>query len=248
MSTLNGYDTAKNILNRALVQLGLSAGLVPNMSDPFSSADPNVYQLIEYLNQIGNELNNKFDWTHLIKENTITTAASATSYDLPADFHEMIDQTGWNRSMRIPLVGPLSGQEAQFLKARLGNVLINVAFRIEGNQIIFPIAPADGQTIVFEYISTYWVASTGLLVADKSSPTAGTDYILYDPDMMVVGTKLRWMEAKGFETSIIDRQFQSMLEHNIGKNYGARTLSLGGTGLNTDRILDAGNIPPTGYG
>ena len=251
VSSLNGYDTAGTIINRAALQVGIGAGLLSTMPDPFAQAatDGNYAMLVELLNTLGDDLNNKHDWTQFVKECTITTAGNATSYALPADFHEMMDQTGWNRSMRLPIVGPLTGQEAQYLKARLGNVIINLAFRIEGNLMVFPIAPANGQTVVFEYISAYWVqtaaSSTG---PDAGAATSATDTVLYDPDLMVAGLKLAFLENKGFDTVQAEKRFASKLEHCIGKNTGARILSMGGSGLTADRFLDTGNLPPVGFG
>lgn len=247
--TTTGYRTAQAIVNQAAIELAVLNGPLASLGDPFASSDPNIQQLIAFVNYLGDDLNNKHNWTQFVKECTITTAGSATTYALPADFHEMFDQSGWNRSMRLPLVGPLSSQESQFLKARLGNVVINVAFRKEGNTIVFPIAPANGQTIIFEYISSLWVQSA----ASGSGPDAdainnATDVVLYDPGLMVVGTKLLWSEAHGFDTAMLSRRFDAKLEHAIGKDVGARVLSMGGTGLSSDRFLDQNNVPPTNFG
>ena len=241
--TLNGYLDAKTILNRAAVQCGLSARI-----DPFDGQDPDFVQLVEFLNTLGDDLNNKHDWTQAIKECTILTAGSATVYDLPSDFHEMTDQSGWNRSTRLPLIGPLSGQEAQFLKARLSGVLINVAFRLEGNTIVFPITPTDGATLVFEYISDAWVAPPPATTSTTSVSTQGTDIICYDPLLMIRGVRLFWLQAKGFDTQVAQRDFDGQLEHAIGRNVGARTLNMDGGGLGKDRLVDELNIPITQYG
>ena len=243
IGTLNGYMQAGTILNRAAVQCGLAA-----RTDPFDGQDDNFVQLVEFLNSLGDELNNKHDWTQFVKECTITTAGNANVYDLPSDFHEMMDQTGWNRSTRLPLIGPLSGQETQFLKARLSGVLINVAFRIEGNTIVFPITPANGATLVFEYISDAWVAVPPSVTASAKEVTAFTDVVLYDPLMMIRGTRLGWLQAKGFDTTVAQRDFDGQLEHAIGRNVGGRTLNLDGGGLGKDRLVDELNIPITNYG
>ena len=250
-SSLNGYDNAKDIINRVALQVGIGSGLLASMPDPFASAstDGNYAMLVELLNTLGDDLNNKHDWTQFVRECTITTAGNAASYALPADFHQMFDQSGWNRSMRLPLVGPLSSQETQFLKSRLGNVIINVSFRIEGNLMIFPILQANGQTIVFEYVSNFWVqtaaSSTG---PDASASTSATDTVLYDPDLMVAGLKLAFLENKGFDTEQAQKRFDAKMAHCISKNVGGRILSMGGTGLSADRFLDQNNIPPVGFG
>lgn len=247
-SSTTGVKTSKFIVNQAAVELGILNGPMSSLGDPFASTDPNVQQLIAFVNYLGDDLNNRFDWPQFVKECTITTAGSASSYALPADFHEMLDQTGWNRSTRLPMIGPVSGQETQCLKAWMNNLLINVAFRLEGGLIVFPVVPGNGATLVFEYVSSYWVQTASSSSPDTDSITSQTDIVLYDPGMMVVGTKLLWSEAKGFDTSVLRERFEAKVEHAIGKAYGGRMLTLGGSGLNADRLLDLNNVPVTGLG
>ena len=248
-ANLAGYKTAQYIVNTAAIQLGLLNGPIASLGDPFASTDPAIQQLISFVNYQGEDLNNRYNWPQFIRECTITTAGSATTYALPADFHEMYDQSGWNRSMRIPLIGPVTAQERQFLKARMGTILINIAFDLRSNLITFPIAPSDGQTVIFEYLSDYWVQTAGSGSGpDASSITAATDTVLYDPDLMVAGIKLLWSEAKGFDTAILSNRFEGKVSHALERAYGARTLNLAGSGLGTDRLLDTNNLPITGYG
>ncbi len=249
VSSLNGYDTVQTIINRVAVQSGIAQGPAASLGDPFASTNPYFGQLIDLLTSLGDDLNNNHEWSQFIRECTITTAGSAGSYALPADFHEMLDQSGWNRSMRLPLVGPLSGQETQFLKSRLGQVIINVAFRLQGNLLVFPVPPADGQTIVFEYVSDFWIQSAASGTGpDLDHPTIGTDTVLYDPELMVAGLKLKFAEDRGFDTTKLEERFAQKLEHAIGKNVGARTIDPGGHSLTADRLLDGANVPVTGLG
>lgn len=239
-----GYSTAGEIVRRAGVQLGLG-----NVASPFASTDPNYVQLIEFLNTLGDDLNNEHDWSQFVRECTITTDGITSSFALPADFHEMFDQSGWNRSMRLPLIGPLTSQESQFLKTQTGSLLINAAFRVEGNRMVFPVVPSSGQTLIFEYLSSYWVetaaSSTG---PDADSATADADLVCYDPGMVISGVVLRWLEAKGRDTTVAAAAYDKKLEHCIGKNIGGRLLTLGGSGLNPGHLLNSSNVPPTGYG
>lgn len=246
---LAGYDTVGTIIAKAGVQLALLQ-LTPSAYssyDPFASTDPNVAQLLEHLDSLADEINGPTDWTQLIKEWSITTAASGTLYNLPDDFDRFCDQSGWNRSMRLPMIGPLSPQDTQFLKARLGNVLINVAFRLKGKQIEFPVAPANGQTLAGEYVSRYWIVSNGAQTADAAKPSAYNDVVLHDSGMMIAGIKLRWLEAHGFDTAAAQRVYDAKLDNAIGKNQGAKVIRLGGTAL-SEHWLDAFNLPVTGYG
>ena len=241
--TKTGFLTAGVIVNRAAVQCGLAS-----VADPFASTDPNFVQLVELLNVVGEDLLSAAKWSHLVTETTIVTAASATFYALPADYDRMLDNTEWNRTNRLPMLGPLSGQETQFIKAILSGTLVQVAYRIQGNTITFPIAPSNAQTLAFEYMSNNWAWTAAGAAPDISTTATTTDTVLYDPEVTMAGLRLAYLDAKGFDIATAQRRYAEKLEHAIGKNVGARLLNIGGIGINTDHLIDASNLPITGYG
>jgi len=118
------FDTAGSIINDALVEVGLAA-----VADPFADSDSNVIQMCTLLKSKGREILRQRFWTQMRGEHTFTTVAGTPTYALPSDFHSMVDQSGWNRTNRLPLGGPLSPQEWQYLKSRLANVVFTVLFR-----------------------------------------------------------------------------------------------------------------------
>jgi hypothetical protein len=241
-SSLAGYSTVATLVNRAAVQCGLSA-----VADPFASADPNFVQLREFLDTLGTELSESVN-AHLQREFTLTTTGAATSYALPADYREMVDDTAWNRSGFLPLDGPITPARAQFLKSWNGAALVNIPYRIQGNRLTVPIAPADGLSLSGLYVSTYWVQTAASGTGpDADHITLGTDYVLFDPLLVVLGLKLRWLEAKGFDTVLALAAYERRFEKVRGTNAGASTLSMGGGG-SLYRLIDAYNAPPTGLG
>lgn len=244
-TSLTGFSTVGTIINRMAVQCGLAT-----VADPFASTDPNFVQFIEYLNTLGSKLAKRYEWEHLVRECTITTAASATSYALPSDYKKMLDQSGWNRTSQLPLAGPMTSQQTQYLKGRTSNVIINVAFRLQGNLITFPVVPSNAQTLVFEYISSFWIQTAASGTGpDADHATASTDYVRFDPDLVVAGVKLAWLADRGFETTKAENDFDEQLESALGANSGAPVLSLSGPGYGTsERLLDVQNLPVTGYG
>lgn len=151
------FTTAGDIINEAAVEVGLSA-----VSDPYSSTDPNIVQMRQLLKSLGREIVHTRKWTILRRERSFTTVAGQGSYPLPADFHEMLNQTWWNRTNRLPVGGPLSPQEWQYLKARLVGVVFNVLFRPMQNVIeLYPDTNTPGgYEIAFEYQSEWWVKGT----------------------------------------------------------------------------------------
>jgi hypothetical protein len=118
------WDTAGSIINDAAIEIGLAP-----VADPYTSTDPNYIQMCGLLKSVGRELVHQRQWNHLRGEHTFTTVLGQSVYPLPDDYHNMIDQTWWNRTNRLPLGGPMSAQEWQYLKARLVGVVFTVLFR-----------------------------------------------------------------------------------------------------------------------
>ncbi len=154
------FDTVANIVSDAATELGLGA-----VADVFGSSDPNVAQLRTFLKSLGRDLWREKSWTHLQQIHTFTSIQGKPRYDLPADFGRMIDQTGWNRTNRLPLAGPMSPQEWQFLRARLVGVVFTVLFRpMEGQIWLYPdVNTPGGYAIAFEYESRWWLKASALL-------------------------------------------------------------------------------------
>jgi len=238
---LNLYETAGTIISRAAVQMGVSAAI----ADPYASTDPNVQQLCEFMRQAGDDMSGEHVWTHLTRIATFTTDGVTTSYALPADFYELVPQTLWNRSTRLPGMGPLSPQQIAVLQARLVNIVLNVTYNIAGGLLQFPIVPPSGSYIAFAYTSNYWVQSNGASSPDKDGPTASSDVLLFDPDVLLAALKLRYCEEKGIGDVIAAKaRYDEKLERYITRNDPGPVISLGrGTQNPVDRMLDGRNIP-----
>lgn len=236
------YETAGTILNRVAVQVGLSA-----VADPMGSSDPAFVQMVELLTSAGQDILSRAKWGHLSKEATFTTAGSQTSQALPDDFSDMVDGTLWDRTAMMPGVGPIGAVETHAIKAQQPASVFTILYRQQGPTLTFPVAPADGLTIAYEYLSSYWVMSSGSTEGDKSAPTVMSDVILFDPLLVVRAVKALWLSAKGFDSSAAVVEYEQTLRRAKAANAGARTLSLGGR-RRTSGFLGLENIPDTGYG
>lgn len=163
------WPTAQSVLSQAAVELGLVQSPDDLGDNAYDSTDANVIQLRHLLKKVGRDLVAEAQWTQLRQEYSILTesAADATTnshqtlgaFVLPADFAEMLDQTGWNRTNRLPLGGALSEQEWQYLASRLAGVVWTVLFKPK--QGLFWLYPSTstpaGQAITFAYKSSWWV-------------------------------------------------------------------------------------------
>jgi hypothetical protein len=251
------YDTAGNILNRAAAQLGLA-----KVQDPFGQAalDPSWAQLVEFLTTIGQALCYRHAWRQLLIQWVFVTANGDTGvYPLPMDFLDMVEQSGWDRTRRYPLNGPLSVQEWQYLKAVAVNLSITALFRMDENLLtLFPQPPPVGITIAMEYKSKSWVIPTATSPAASNWNTVGAaglvapvqsgDVVLYDDLLLIFGIKMMWREAKGFGFS--DKEFEDQLERAKNRNTAAPVLNAAHPRMATapEPLIGENNLPVTGYG
>ena len=165
-------------------------------------------------------------------------------YDLPSDYVSTVNRTHWDKSKRWEMVGPESAQQWEWLLSGYISTGPRVRWRIFGNK--FQIWPGmnAGELLGFEYRSNAWAESvTGTA---KTSFTADNDRAIYPDRLMVLGTKLKYFEAKGFDTTALYRDYLMELETSIGQDTASPNLSFAprpGTVL-----IGYDNIPDSGYG
>lgn len=236
------FDTVANIISEVAVAVGLGA-----VSNAFASQDPNIVQMRGELKRVGRQLVLENDWLQLVKEHTFVTT-SASSYSLPADFVAMVPQTGWNRTSQQPLE-PLSAQRWQRLKASADGVAYTALFRPRATTLeLWPQPPVLGQTIAFEYRSSYWVQASGSSAADQNAPAANTDTIKLELELIVPALKLAFLQAKGFDATAAQNEYDAAYEALKSVNTPAGpVLSLSGRDTrNSARVGPA--VPISGYG
>lgn len=347
-----GWPTVAEVVNDAAQELGIASSA--DIGDPYSSQDPNVLQLLALLKKVGRSLLDVHDWTHLRKERIIWTGTVPGYIDevlwgafpLPIDFRDMVDQTAWNRSTRLP-TGPTTPQQWSMLKSRLTGVVYNVLFRpMQGLFFTYPdSSPITEAVLSYEYRSSFWVnggasaiidyevassytlgrlvrvakwqspsklpippdtfyiyqcirpgtpqdaetgmANTALIqygnlggtttqtdsvvyvdgqcqwnfvgveypdvegtfrnYGTADAPSAGTDTVLWDANLVTSALKLAWLKAKGFEWGAAQEEYAKALEAAVGNDTAAPRLQLSGPGV-IDPLLGGHNIPITGYG
>ena len=244
-NSLTGYQTVGTLVARAGTQAGF-LNLNPASQatyDPFASADPNVVQMLELLNALGTDLVAKTNF-HLRREMTFTTAGAALSYALPTDYVGIVDDTGWDRTNQQSMLGPVSSQYAAELKAWIGTTVTHIPFRVQGNLLTFPVDPGNGLTCAFEYVSNYWAQTAASATGpDLDHVTASSDYVLFDPLLVVRGLKLYFLQAKGRDTGVAYTEFMDRLDTVKGRTAGGPTLSLCGGRKRGIHFLNGSNIP-----
>lgn len=241
------YDTAEQVINDAATELGLA-----NISDPFASQDQAMVLLCRLLTLCGRELIGVHQWQRMTATHSITTSSLDTGrYPLPDDYLYMIDQTGWTPTNRLPLGGPLSPQDWCFIAGSgWDQYTIYISFReADGEFWIQPNNPVpDAQEITFEYVRNTFGIPAGVTDPDDyvNRIEAADTTVLFPPILIAKFLKLRYLEAKGFDTTSAMAQFNSALATWLPKDKSAPVLNMGCRRLFP--YLDWRNIPETNYG
>ena len=174
----------------------------------------------------------------------ITITFGQAKYSMPADYARIVNKTQYNKSNRWSIIGPKDAQEWQWLKASYVTTGPRMRFRIMGNKFVLWPMPASTLTLGWEYISNAWVeASDGTY---KAKSNADTDTFLFPDRLLVLGTKLKFFEIKGFDTTAVLQDYVRELDKWKAAESGADTLSLAPRYPNL--LLTQNNLPDTGFG
>jgi hypothetical protein len=181
-------------------------------------------------------------------EATETGAQSLTfskiSYPFPGDYDRLISRTDWNKTNFWELIGPETAQQWEWLKSGLIASGPRTRFRILGG--LFEIWPPPTADIImgFEYVSSYWALST--LGVAKAALTVDTDTSVFRDNLLVLGTKLKFYEIKGFDTTTLATNYNRQLQLAKEQDKDGPTLSMAPR-LSTV-LIGYDNIPDSNYG
>jgi hypothetical protein len=203
------------------------------------------------LQTAGEELTLAYTWEFQQTPHQITTGAlDQGNYDLPTDFLQMIDQTGWERASNVPLLGPLSAQDWTYLLGRdLVSQTIYASFRLkEGKLSIFPQPPPAGLDINFEYQSTNWITDGAPTPTLSDTVVSGSEIVLFDRTLISRYLKVKWLQAKGFDTTKPQDDFNLVFGAITSKDMGAEIINAGRSGRTYPYLDGRFNLPDSGYG
>ncbi|QSQ14047.1 phage adaptor protein [Myxococcus landrumensis] len=241
-----GWDTAGNILNDAAVELGLRTS---DLADPYASQDQAIALLCRLLKGLGQDMVRDYQWTHLQGSYTFTLVPGDESYPLPGGFVRPIDQTQWNLTQRMPMLGPLSPQGWQLLQALTSAGVVDIYFRTVGDRFVVYPTPQSADAVSFEYVTSYWVQPIGQTLPTLDAPAAATDTLWFDRRLLVLGLKWAWLEAKSLpQAAAAENAYRLALTRAQGGDGAAPVLSLNNRPFAANRMLDCANVPETGFG
>jgi len=170
--------------------------------------------------------------TGTVTGTTLTFAKD--TYPENADFDRFLNGTAWDRTNRWALLGPDSPQLDEYHRSGIVTTGPRRHFRQVGNLVagtyrLWP-PPATVDTpfqIAWEYLSLDWVRVHGgstlaaSMVNDDDTP-------LFDSQALILGTKWRFLEAKGIPTAAsMQVEYRDYVEQLKARDGGAPTLNMG---------------------
>lgn len=163
---------------------------------------------------------------------TALTFAQDT-YPENSDFDRFLNGTAWDRTNRWALLGPDSPQLDEYHRSGIVTTGPRRHFRqvgslTAGTYRLWP-PPQTVDTpfqIAWEYLSLNWVrAASGPL---QASMTLDTDTPLLDSQAIILGTKWRFLQAKGIPTAAsMQLEYSDYVAQLIARDGGAPTLTMG---------------------
>lgn len=173
---------------------------------------------------------------------TITFAKA--KYSLPTDYDSMVPRTHWDKSKHWEMLGPETAQQWEWLLSGYISTGPRIRWRLfTGYFQIWP-PTTTSEYLGFEYRSKGWAMnSVGVVM---NSFTADTDTAIYDDRLLVNGLKLKYFEAKGFDTTAKLRDFSYSLDSACALDQSSPNLSF--APQPSQVLIGWDNIPDGNYG
>lgn len=167
-----------------------------------------------------------------------------TKYTLPSDFKAIMSRTLWDKSKHWEMLGALDGQQWQWLKSGYISTGPRIRFRVlDGMFNIWP-ALSTNEYLGYEYLGNGWAQSA--LGVNQTKFIADTDTSQFTDRLMIIGTKLKYFQLKGFDTQFLQADFLRELNIEIANDEAQPNLSF--APRPSEILIGYDNIPDSGYG
>jgi len=203
---------------------------VPTPSSVLGNTDTQVIQMLRLLEEEGNDLARRGPWQALTYEATHTSLAledqGAFTTIATNGFRDVKNGTMWDRTNKLPIIGPLSDQEWQQMKA-MTTTGPRYQYRIRGGHWLINPTPTAGYTWAFEYFSKNWMLGIDGTTY-KQYATLDSDTILLPEDLVLMGLRWRWKKEKGLDYAEDMRSYEFQVKDALAHDGSKPVLHMSG--------------------
>lgn len=152
-----------------------------------------------------------------------------------------VNETFWDTTNRLPLLGPASAEEWEMLHGMpIGSP--RFTYRIFNNHLyLYPAPAAPLPVIAFEYGSLWlFTDSTGV---PKEFLTADSDLCLLPDTLLMAGLKWKWKVEKGLPSNEAEKAYYNTLNNYLAKDGTKRRVKVdyGQPSAEPRIVIPAGN-------
>ncbi len=173
-----------------------------------------------------------------------TVSFCKVKYALPADYQSIVPRTQWDKSKHWEMLGPEDPQQWEWLLSGYISTGPRIRWRLYGEYFQLWPPVTTPEYLGFEYRSKGWAASASGVV--QNSFTADSDTCIYPDRLMVLAMKLKYFEAKGFDTTAMFRNYRENLNTAMAQNMSGANLSF--APRPGEILIGYDNIPDSNYG
>jgi len=205
-----------------------------------ASPDDNMKQVLALANKEILALAFRRTWPILVKDNPIVTMAGQSDYDLPVDFHHIVNPSVYYASQYYTVKGNL--QPLEYI--RYVNNLVGPNSSVTGYRIqqkikkirLIPTPATDGEQLVYFYVSkNLVVGSDG---NEKILFSQDDDTSLIDEDLVELGLNWRWREKKGMEYSAEIMEYKGAVDQRYAQYLALPEFPIGGHPMGDAPLTD----------
>ena len=224
--------TLKQLLDQVNGEIGFD---IP--SAYIGNVDPNIVQLVaitnrsaKHIRDLGLQKLRKFA-TFDLSGGTVayTTDGRIKAYDFPSDFYAYASDTTYQNGRLDNAILPTTPSIWAYLISRQGQDTLPIRCRFVNDKLLV-FTPQHGQTLEFEYVSSYTIfhnpTSADVTVTPNSDAfTDDTDIWMLDDPLIEMEVKWRYKREKGVENWQSDQQDYQDYENIVrARDGGARTI------------------------
>lgn len=209
-----------SIIQQAMLRQGQAK---PQLA--FANTDTGVQQRIALLQDVGDELAERYTWQSLNTPASITCDGSTLLFDLPVAWGGLSEGESLQSTLfpTLPVVGPITNEQMAMFKA-LPVTPLQPVWRVIDGQFEFYPAPANGEVYKYNYYSSYWIASAS--GTPQEAWEADTDVSLIDEKVLTSGLEWRWLKAKGLDYAEEFRRYEMRLARAAGRSDNSREVAM----------------------
>lgn len=181
------------------------------------ASDAQTRQLLELLQEEGDELVDRHEWSRLlVTQSIVSSTADVQTTTLPTDWNRFQKRASfWRSGSSItPLAGPVGPDEWQRLITIPGTY--PGYWRMLAGSVQTLGVPV-GETVSIQYISQNWILDADLTTT-KALWAADSDMPLLSDNLVILGGRWRWKQSKGLDYAEDMETYERRLEARIASD------------------------------